>query len=304
MHVFITGGLGFVGRHLTNTLLTQGHEVTVTGTRQAPEIPHSENFRYIPADTSHPGDWQQSAAGADVVVNLAGRNIFKRWRESYKQQIYDSRILTTRNLVAALDGGSSAIFISTSAMGFYGNRGDDLITETEEPGTDFLATLSRDWEAEALVAENKGLRVAIPRFGIVLGADGGALAKMLPAFKLFLGGPMGTGRQWFSWIHIKDLVAALQFLVQHENCTGIFNFTAPQPVRYSDFTTALGRALGRPTVLKTPAFALRLALGELGDAVLASQRVVPRRLLEAGYNFQFSDIDSAMADLIRTGTRK
>lgn len=195
MHIFITGGLGFVGSHLTASLLKQGHEVTVTGSREAPVIPSHANFRYIPADTTRQGVWQQAAATAQVSINLAGRNIFKRWGKSYKQQLYESRILTTRHLVEAVSGSPGTTLISTSAVGFYGNRGDDILRESHAPGNDFLARLSRDWESVALAAEDSGSRVAIVRFGIILGAGGGALARMLPAFRMFLGGPIGNGQQ-------------------------------------------------------------------------------------------------------------
>jgi len=302
MNVFITGGLGFVGRHLTRALLKLGHDVTVTGTRRMPDAPSSPNFRYIPADTTRQGLWQQAAARAEILVNLAGRNIFRRWSASYKQRIYDSRILTTRNLVAALSEGTSATLISTSAVGYYGNQGNEIVKEATASGTDFLADLSRDWESEALAAEAKGTRVAIPRFGIVLGTGGGALSKMLPAFRMFLGGPIGNGRQWVPWIHVRDVVSGILFLVEKSDCRGAYNFSAPEPVRYNDFSAALGRALGRPAVIRTPAFAIRLAMGELGDVLLGSQRAVPHRLLEAGYDFQFKTIDSAMADLTGPGT--
>lgn len=298
MKVFITGGLGFVGRYITNLLLQQGHEVTATGSRKSPKKPEHTNFRYIAADTTREGDWQQEASSADVLVNLAGRTIFKRWDESYKQRIYSSRILTTRHLVDTISAAKPVTLISTSAVGYYGDQKDDILMEIQPPGTDFLAVLSRDWEAEALAAEKKGTRVVITRFGIVLGNGGGALAKMLPVFKVFLGGPIGSGKHWVPWIHIGDLAAALQFLIENSNCRGAYNVSAPAPVRYREFSNTVGRALGRPSFIKTPAFAVRLAMGELGNVLLASQRAVPHRLLEAGYKFQFTDIDSALDDLM------
>lgn len=303
MNVFITGGLGFVGRHLTRALLERGYEVTATGTRRAPDAPDSLKFRYIPADTTRRGFWQQAAARAEILVNLAGRNIFRRWGASYKRQLYDSRILTTRNLVESLTGSAPATLISTSAVGYYGDRGNEVLEEAATPGTDFLADLSRDWEAEALAAESRGVRVTIPRFGIVLGTGGGALAKMMPAFKLFLGGPIGNGRQWVPWIHVADVVSGILFLIDNTDCRGVYNFSAPEPARYNDFSAALGRALGRPAVMRTPAFAIRLAMGELGNVLLGSQRALPRRLLGAGYEFQFKTIESALTDLTSPGLR-
>lgn len=304
MNVFIAGGLGFVGSHLTRVLLERGHKVTVTGTRRGPDAPDSPNFRYIPADTTRQGFWQQAAAKAEVLVNLAGRNIFRRWGASYKRQLYDSRISTTRNLVESMTGSTPAILISTSAVGYYGDRGDEILEESAAPGNDFLADLSRDWEAEAMAAESRGIRIAIPRFGIVLGNGGGALAKMLPAFKLFLGGAIGNGRHWVPWIHVVDVVKGILFLIDNTGCRGIYNFSAPAPVRYNDLAAALGRALGRPAVFRTPAFAIRLAMGELGNVLLGSQRAIPGRLLAAGYEFQFKTIESALADLTSPGAGK
>ena len=300
MKVFITGGLGFVGRYITDILLRLGHEVTATGQRKSPKAPEHANFRYIIADTTREGDWQQAAATADVLVNLAGRSIFKRWNESYKKQIHDSRILTTRHLVQAISTDRPVTLLSTSAVGYYGDQQDDMLMETRPPGDDFLSALSVDWETEALAAEKKGARVAITRFGIVLGNGGGALAKMLPAFKLFLGGPIGNGNHWVPWIHIGDVAGALLYVMENSDCRGPFNFTAPAPVRYREFSKALGRATGRPSFMKTPAFAVRLAMGELGNVLLSSQRVVPHRLLEAGYKFKFTDIDSALKDLVQS----
>jgi uncharacterized protein (TIGR01777 family) len=297
MKVFITGGLGFLGKHVTDILLRQGHEVTATGSRKSPKTPGHENFRYIAADTTREGGWQKEATLADVLVNFAGRTIFKRWDDSYKQQIYDSRILTTRHLVETISPDKSVTLISTSAVGYYGDQKDDMLIETRPPGTDFLATLSRDWEAEALAAEKRGARVAIARFGIVLGNGGGALSKMLPLFRFFLGGPIGNGKHWVPWIHIRDVASGLLFLIENLSCRGPFNFSAPAPIRYREFSNAIGRVLGRPSFVKTPAFAVRLAMGEFGNVLLSSQRAVPHRLLEAGYKFHFTDIDSALKDL-------
>jgi uncharacterized protein (TIGR01777 family) len=204
MNYFITGGLGFVGCHLSNFLLKDGNRVTAIGLNPKPNLIDHSEFRYIPADTTKAGDWQDEMRDQEVIVNLAGKSIFKRWTEDYKKQIYDSRILTTRNLVDALPDGSDVIFCSTSAVGFYGSRGDDVLTEESPPGEDFLAKVGKDWEWEALQALNKGARVVLTRFGIVLDRDGGAMGKMIPAFRRYLGGPLGSGEQWFPWIHMHD----------------------------------------------------------------------------------------------------
>ena len=194
--------------------------------------------------------------------------------------------------------GEDKILISTSAVGYYGSRGDQALPEQSTPGADFLARLSVDWEESALAAEEQGVRVAIMRFGVVLGAGGGALAQMLPVFRRFAGGPLGSGRQWFSWIHMADLLAAIQFLLDRDHARGIYNFCAPGAVRQKDFARALGAALGRPAVVPAPSLALRLMMGEVAGVLLASQRVRPDRLIADGFSFRFADVDSALADLV------
>ena len=194
------------------------------------------------------GDGQQTGTGdVDAVVNLVGKSIFKRWSKSYKKQIYDSRVLTTRNVVDALPADQSVVFCSASGAGYYGNRGDDFLKEDEKPGNDFLASVSVDWEAAALKGTARGIRVALMRFGVILGKDGGALAKMIPAFKSFVGGPIGSGNQWFPWIHLTDLMAAILFVVEHQDVSGPLNFCAPNPQSYSLFG---GRRFGKTSLLR------------------------------------------------------
>ncbi len=299
MEVAITGGSGFVGSHLGRYLLSEGHKVTAIGNRADYRLIEHERFTYVSADTTQPGDWQNAIAGADLVFNLAGRTIFKRWTKSYKQQIYDSRILTTRYLVEALPSSSQTILVSTSAVGYYGDCGDTELTEASSPGRDYLADVAKAWEAEATAAEAKGARVAIARFGIVLGADGGAFAKMLPAFKSFVGGPLGNGKQWFPWIHIQDMVAALWFLGAGTELSGPFNLCAPYPVRNSAMAAALGKVLDRPAGMPAPAFMLKMMMGELAGVLLASQRTLPSNLLESGFQFRFPKIDAALENLVQ-----
>ncbi len=297
MQVVITGGSGFVGTHLGRFLLNQGHSVSALGTRPAFNRIDHPGFQYLCADTTRPGDWQQLLPHADLIVNLAGRSIFQRWSRKYKQQIYNSRILTTRHLVEALPTSTSTTLISTSAVGYYGHCGDSELTEAAPLGRDFLSGLSQDWEAEALAAASKGARVVLARFGIVLGSGGGALAKMVPAFRSFVGGPLGDGRQWFPWIHIKDLVGALNFLATRSDLEGAYNLSAPHPVRNLEMAQTLGRILARPAKMAVPAFMLKLTMGELADVLLSSQRAVPAKLLEAGYRFQFPKLEAALSDL-------
>jgi uncharacterized protein (TIGR01777 family) len=298
MKVLITGGTGFVGTYLAALLLEQGDQVISLGTAPTQDKFEHKNFRYISADTTRQGAWQDEVARVDAVVNLAGKTIFKRWNERYKKMIYDSRILTTRNIVDALPENSEAVLCSTSAVGYYGSRGDDLITEDEPAGEGFLAKIGRDWEKEAQRATEKGIRVALMRFGIVLGRDGGAMAQMLPAFRMFVGGPLGDGKQWFPWIHIHDLTAAIVAIIEKHEMSGPYNFCAPNPVRNSTLAKTLGRVLGRPAFMPAPKIMLRLALGEFGSVLLESQRAVPQNLLKSGFEFKFPDLNDAIEEIV------
>jgi len=232
------------------------------------------------------------------VINLAGTSIFTRWSKKTKQLIRDSRILTTRNVVEAIPAGKETLLCSTSAIGYYGFRHDEELTEADSPGSDFLARVCIDWEEEAGKAADKGARVVITRFGIVLGKTGGALGQMVPLFKMFVGGPQGSGRQWFSWIHMEDLLNAFAFVLDNTTIRGPVNFCAPNPVRNRDLAKALGQVMSRPSFLKTPSFMLRLVLGEFGSMILKGQRVIPARLLEHGFTFRYPEIAGALAEVL------
>jgi uncharacterized protein (TIGR01777 family) len=298
MKIFITGGSGFVGTNLAFYLLEKGHSIVAVGTSSAHKAIQHDEFHYISADTTRQGGWQDALKDVDAVINLAGKNIFKRWSDTYKDQIYNSRILTTRNLVEAIDDRKDIIFCSTSAVGYYGDRADEILNEDAVPGNDFAAIVCRDWEAEAFQAEAKSVRVAAMRFGVVLGKNGGALAKMVPAFKSFAGGPLGSGQQWFPWIHMDDLRAAIIFILEHPDVKGPINFCSPNPVRNRDFANALGQVLNRPSVMRTPAFMIRLMMGEMGKSLMSSQRTIPDKLLKHGFAFQYPDINKALYDLL------
>jgi len=298
MKIFITGGSGFIGKRLSAFLLGKGHNVTAIGRRPLEDFLENDHFTYLKSDTSQSGKWQESLQEMDAVINLAGQTIFKRWSKRYKQIIYDSRILTTRHIVEALSAGGHTTLCSASAAGYYGDRADDILTEIEPPGSDFLAHVTADWETEALLAEEKGTRVVTARFGIVLGKGGGALSKMIPAFKSFAGGPVGSGTQWFPWIHIDDLAAAVLFVIENSQVKGSVNFCAPHPVRNRELSNTLGKILNRPALVPVPAFILRIALGELGTALLASQRVVPERLTQSGFAFKHPEIEKAISAIV------
>lgn len=297
MKILITGGTGFVGGAVTRRLLEMGHEVTVIGSSRQCRLPAHEQLSYVSADTTKPGDWQRLVAEQEALINLTGRSVFNLWTESYKKSIYDSRILTTRNLVAALPENSETILLSTSAAGYYGDGGEAEKLETMGPGNDFLAQVCRDWEAEAQTAAAKGARVVLMRFGVVLGKGGGAMATMKLPFQLGLGGPIGSGKQWFPWIHLEDLVSAIVFLLSAEECRGPFNFTAPQPVRQKDFARQLGACYHRPALLPAPAFVMKLVLGEFGQSLLQGQKVVPSALSESGFLFTYPDLPAALREI-------
>lgn len=294
--ILITGASGFVGNKLARFFLTKGHPVVGLGTSKShPLSKFFPDFEWVSADTTLDGDWQAHVKTADILMNLAGRNIFRYWTKKYKQAVYDSRILTTRNLVNALDGTGQTL-LTTSAVGIYGDRGEDELTEASAPGESFLARVCVDWEKEGLRAREKGARVAVMRFGVVLG-DKGALSLMAPAFRMFAGGPLGNGKNWFPWIHMDDLIQAAWFILENEKIEGNFNFTGKDPVRQKDFAKALGRALKRPAFIPAPAFLVRAIMGELGSALLESQKAIPRHLLDAGYAFKFTDVGSALEDV-------
>ncbi len=275
MRVVLAGASGLIGTHLVAALRARGDEaVTLLRFGTAP--------------------W--SVDGADAVVNLAGASVGgKRWTPEYKKAILDSRVLTTRALVEAIAKAQRKprVLVNASAVGYYGGRGDELLEESATPGADFLANVGRQWEAEARRAAVRSVQV---RTGIVLSAKGGALEKMLPPFKAFVGGPIGSGRQWFPWIHLADEVAAILWCIDR-NLAGGVNLAAPGIVSMKEFAKALGRALHRPSWAKVPAAPLRILLGEFASALLEGQRAVPRKLLDSGFRFRFPDVDSALRDL-------
>ena len=297
MKIFITGGTGFIGRQLVENLLNSGHEVTCVGRSDYSQT-QLTGFKYITGMTTEPGDWQNYLADMDVVINLAGATISKHWSNAYKKSIYDSRILTTRHIVDGLGEKTNVTLISASAVGFYGDRKEDILTEESPPGNGFLAKVAYDWEETAKPAERKGARVVLTRFGVVLGKNGGALEKLISVTKGYIGGPLGSGKQWFPWVHMTDLVSAMDFVIENEKISGPVNFTTPIPMRQKDIARALGKQLKRPSFMPAPAFMMRLVLGEFADSLLQSQKVIPDKLIKNGFKFKFLEISTALEDIL------
>jgi hypothetical protein len=287
MKVLLTGATGFVGSALTRRLESAGHVVLPVSRRPG--------ARY---------DWSDDGLArgvreADAVVHLAGENLFdKRWTRKQKQILESSRVDPTRRLAALVAERRPSCFISASAVGYYGASEQARFDEGSPQGTGFLAGLCREWEAATGAAAAAGVRTATMRQGVVLGPGGGALAKMLPPFRLGIGGPLGNGRQWVSWIHIDDLTSLFEFLLTRPDLSGVFNATAPAPVTMKQLASALGRALHRPALMPVPAPMLRLALGEVADVLLTGQYVEPRRATEAGFTFRFTDVEPALRDVV------
>ncbi|AGI25982.1 putative sugar nucleotide epimerase [Pseudomonas sp. ATCC 13867] len=298
MHILLTGGTGLIGRRLCRQWSAAGHRLTVLS-RQPQRVAAlcGETVRGI-ADFQDYGD-----GPLDAVVNLAGEPIAdKPWSAKRKALLWGSRVGLTERLVAWLETRSQrpSVLINGSAVGWYGDAGERPLEENSAAaGEDFASELCLAWEQIAREAEALGVRVVLVRTGLVLAPEGGFLKRLLPPFRMGLGGQLGDGRQWMSWIHIEDQIALIDFLLQRADTEGPYNACAPQPVRNRDFTRELGRALHRPAVLGVPGFALRLMLGELSVLLLGGQRVVPRRLLDAGFTFRFTELPDALADVLR-----
>ena len=300
MKILITGGTGFVGTQLTSRLIEDRHEVTILTRSLKGAKGSSPGISYLEGDPTKKGAWQEAIKNHDAVINLAGASIFSKWTEEHKKAIRESRVNTTRNIVEGIPSRSERPFtlFSTSAVGYYGFCGDEELTEESRYGDDFLARISVEWEGEALRARDKGARVVITRFGIVMGEKGGALSQMIPLFKKYIGGPIGSGKQWFSWIHMKDLAEAFAFLLKHPEISGPVNVCSPNPVRNKDLAKALGRALHRPSFIPAPGFMVKLVLGEFGSVILEGQKVIPKKLLENGFVFQYADIHEALQGIV------
>jgi uncharacterized protein (TIGR01777 family) len=294
MNILVTGGTGFIGSALSSDLKKSGHIVTVTTRRKTGS---GKMLTWTPPDIIPP----EKISSFDAVVNLAGDSIYSaRWTKEKKELIRSSRIGTTQALVRSIKKSADPpqVLISASAVGYYGPRGDEEVSEDTSPGSDFLAGVCKDWEAGAMTAKEWGVRVVIVRFGVVLGPGGGALQKMVPAFKAFMGGHLGSGRQWMSWVHIEDVTGIIKYSIENKSVEGPYNVCTPNPVTNREFSSILGKVLGRPSLLPVPGFALRAALGEFGDVLLTGQKVMPARILKAGYRFKYTEIDNALRPIL------
>lgn len=297
MHIFVTGGTGFIGQALCGELYRRGEQVTVLSRR-----PETVTQRLgLPVEAVASPDYLRDHP-VDVVINLAGVPIAdRRWSEPRKQLLHDSRVALTQQLVDAIAAAPNPprVLVSASAVGYYGDGGNQPLDEQGRVHPEYTHELCAAWESAALQAEELGLRVCILRIGLVIGPGGGFLARMLLPFRLGLGGRLGSGQQWMSWVHREDLLRMILYLLAHKTLRGVFNGTAPEPVRNSEFTLSLARQLGRPAVLPVPAPVLRLGMGEMSRLLLTGQRVLPRRLLDAGFEFHYPALDAALADVLQ-----
>lgn len=302
MKIVLAGCTGFIGARLVRELALEGHEiVSLTRRPDRPDLFRAPNVRYAAWDGTDAAPVVPHLDGADAVVNLAGESIANvRWSEARKRVLAESRIGPTTAVVSAIAAASRRpkVLVNGSAVGYYGNVEEGEVTEASPPGEGFLAELCANWEAAARKASEHGVRVVLPRTGVVLGGKGGALDKMTPPFRFFVGGPIGTGRQWMPWIHLADVTGIVRFAIAREGLRGPVNAVAPDPVRMKDFCAALGAALGRPSWAPVPGFVVRIVAGEVASMVLGGQRAVPAALLAAGYRFRHPALAEALVDAL------
>ena len=302
MKIVIAGGTGFIGRHVSQLLIHEGHSVILLS-RHTPDGKHLTNIhaRHIQWDGRTQGSWAQECEGADVVINFSGAPIAdSRWTAKRKQELIDSRVQSTKALLQAISSWSNKphTFITASGIGFYGDRGGELVNESSAPGEGFLQKLCQAWEGAAMEGEALGLRVIPIRIGMVLGPDGGALSKMTLPFRMFLGGPILPGSQFVSWIHREDLARLILFLITNSSVKGPINAVAPEAVTMQDFCRTLGKAMNRPSWFPVPEFMLRIALGELATMLTTGQRVHPLKALEAGFSYSYATLPTALDSLL------
>ena len=298
MNITVTGATGFIGNRLVHELLQAGHSIHALGRKRNTGLPQAVRFSEWRSTEAEPPS--ESLATADAIVHLAGEPVAQRWTPEAKQRIRSSRVDGTRNLVTALSKQARRpqVLVCASAIGYYGSRGDEVLTETSPPGRDFLAQVVVDWEQAARQAETLGIRVVPLRFGVVLGKDGGALPKMLPPFRLGLGGRLASGQQWMSWIHVEDVIGLIRFALENATARGPMNATSLHPATNAEFTQELAAALHRPAIFPVPRFALNLLFGEMAEVIVGSQRVLPKAAQTAGFQFQYPELRQALVGLL------
>lgn len=299
MKLVIAGATGFIGSILTDRLWNQFHDLTLLSRRPPAEVNVTKK-QWFAWQPGFRGEWEKAVDGADGIINLAGEPIAgKRWSAAQKEILRSSRIDATKSLVNAIANAKvkPKFLINASAVGYYGPHGEELVTESTGPGQDFLSRLCIEWEAEANKAASLGVRVALVRTGIVLAKGKGALAKMVPPFKMFVGGPLGWGQQWMPWIHIEDEIGLICFLIDNDGARGAFNASAPNPVTMAEFSKILGDVLNRPSWACVPPSVLALIVGEMADILINGQRIVPEAVLKLGYNFKYLNLADALRSL-------
>ncbi|MCH7962443.1 MAG: TIGR01777 family protein [Bacteroidetes bacterium] len=300
--IIVTGATGLIGRILCSKLLEQGNEITIF-TRNPEAAKKTIKFakKYVKWNYNNPEEWKDYLNETDSIIHLAGTNLgAKRWNYKFKKELFNSRIESTRQLVNTIKNceNKPKSFITASAVGFYGDRGEEVLIEKSNPGKDFLSNLCSEWEKEAEKIEDQNVRRVSLRIGLVLSSEGGVLKKFLPPFKIFLGGPLGNGKQWFPWIHIEDLINILIHTIKTESLQGPVNIASPGIVRMKDFATSLGKVLQRPSFFQVPKFILKIAVGEFANAIVSGQKVSVDKLLNSGYNFRFTDLENALKNLL------
>jgi uncharacterized protein (TIGR01777 family) len=298
MNITLSGAAGFLGSHLASTLLSKGASLHFLGRHAPAGLPPGVRFSEWSSASAEPP--AAAFTDADVIIHLAGEPVAQRWTPEVKKLIRSSRIDSTRQIVNALSTQSRRpqVLVNASAVGIYGSRGDEFLDEQSEPGDDFLARVVVDWEQAALLAESLGIRVVLIRTGLVLGRDGGVLARMLPPFRAGLGGRLGSGKQWMPWIHLDDWINLVLFAIQNTALRGAINATAPNPATNAQFTRDLAATVHRPAILPVPGFVLKMAMGEMAGAILASERTIPKVALSTGFQFQFSRLRRALESLL------
>lgn len=302
MRIVITGATGFIGRALVNSLMKQGHDLTVLSRKTAKPGQIHGKIRHVVWNPDIDNQIIREIDGSDAVINLAGEPIVgKRWSKSQKEKILTSRVNATKTIAHSIERAKRKprVLVNASAIGIYGERGNEDLHEDSSAGTDFLASACKAWEAHAIRVQDFGVRVVKIRIGIVLEKDGGALQKMLPPFKFFAGGWLGSGNQWMSWIHRDDLVKLIEFSIVNERVSGALNGTAPQPVTNKAFSMVLAQALNRPCLMPVPEFVLKILLGEMSVLLLGSAKVLPKKTQASGFQFQYPDIRSALAAILK-----